>query len=137
MRIVCFSLGLRKWLKIATGGKTSVPQIFFNKVYVGGNRELQDILKSPDQIKWNSLLKEVYISNKLAELYTIFFQLFSINVFTLYVVKCLIADKPRSKKIALLRTRTMRHHPFLILPKPLIIHLKIHFLTYLANKMKC
>ena len=130
MLIVCFSLGLRKWLKIATGGKTSVPQIFFNKVYVGGNRELQDILKSPDQIKWNSLLKEVYISNKLAEL-------FSINVFTLYVVKCLIADKPRLKKIALLRTRTMRHHPFLILPKPLIIHLKIHFLTYLANKMKC
>ena len=130
MLIVCFSLGLRKWLKIATGGKTSVPQIFFNKVYVGGNRELQDILKSPDQIKWNSLLKEVYISNKLAEL-------FSINVCTLHVVKYLIADKPRLKKIALLRTRTMRHHPFLILPKPLIIHLKIHFLTYLANKMKC
>ena len=69
MRIVCFSLGLRKWLKIATGGKTSVPQIFFNKVYVGGNRELQDILKSPDQIKWNSLLKEVYIRNKLAEFF--------------------------------------------------------------------
>ena len=62
-------MGLRKWLKIATGGKTSVPQIFFNKVYVGGNRELQDILKSPDQIKWNSLLKEVYISYKLAEFY--------------------------------------------------------------------
>ena len=53
-----------------------MPQIFFNKLYVGGNRELQDILTSPDQIKWNSLLKEVYFSNKLMEL------LSSINVCT-------------------------------------------------------
>ena len=73
MLIVCYSLGLRKWLKIATGGKTSVPQIFFNKVYVGGNRELQDILKSPDQIKWNSLLKEVYILAISWQNSTIFF----------------------------------------------------------------
>ena len=46
-------------MKTATGGKTSVPQIFFNKEYVGGNRELQDIISAADQEKWSSLLQEV------------------------------------------------------------------------------
>ena len=54
-----YSTGLRSWLKTATGGKTSVPQIFFNKQYVGGNRELQDTISAADQEKWNSLLQEV------------------------------------------------------------------------------
>ena len=38
-----------------------MPQIFFNKHYVGGNRELQDIISSQDQEKWNSLLQEVVL----------------------------------------------------------------------------
>ena len=48
-----YSTGLRSWLKTATGGKTSVPQIFFNKEYVGGNRELQDIISAADQVNIN------------------------------------------------------------------------------------
>ena len=56
-----YSTGLRRWLKSATGGKTSVPQIFFNKRYVGGNHELQEIISSPDQHEWNALLQEVML----------------------------------------------------------------------------
>ena len=59
IQTVVYSTGLRSWLKTATGGKTSVPQIFFNKQYVGGNRELQDIISAADQEKWSSLLQEV------------------------------------------------------------------------------
>ena len=51
---------LRDYVKTRTG-KSTVPQIFFNKRYVGGNRELQDIISSPDQEKWNSLLQEVVL----------------------------------------------------------------------------
>ena len=54
-----YSTGLRKWLKYATGGKTSVPQIFFNKRYVGGNHELQTIISAADKKEWQDLLKEV------------------------------------------------------------------------------
>ena len=57
-----YSIGLRGWLKSATGGKTSVPQIFFNKRYVGGNRELQDIIAASDKQDWNALLREVIYS---------------------------------------------------------------------------
>ena len=54
-----YSIGLRGWLKSATGGKTSVHQIFFNKRYVGGNRELQEIISATDKHEWNVLLQEV------------------------------------------------------------------------------
>ena len=54
-----YSTGLRSWLKLATGGKTSVPQIFFNKRYVGGNHELQQIMAAEDKQEWKLLLDEV------------------------------------------------------------------------------
>ena len=54
-----YSTGLRSWLKSATGGKTSVPQIFFNKRYVGGNHELQQVMSAKDKQEWNVLLQEV------------------------------------------------------------------------------
>ena len=39
---------VREWVKEKTG-KTSVPQIFFNAAYIGGNKELQATLDDPDQ----------------------------------------------------------------------------------------
>ena len=39
---------VREWVKDKTG-KTSVPQIFFNEVHIGGNKELQAILDDPAQ----------------------------------------------------------------------------------------
>ena len=54
-----YSTGLRSWLKFATGGKTSVPQIFFNKRYVGGNHELQQIMAAEGKQEWKLLLDEV------------------------------------------------------------------------------
>jgi len=39
---------VREWVKEKTG-KTSVPQIFFNAAYIGGNKELQATLDDPEQ----------------------------------------------------------------------------------------
>ena len=47
---------VREWVKEKTG-KTSVPQIFFNKEYVGGNKEFQEAIKDND--KFQALLEEV------------------------------------------------------------------------------
>ena len=47
---------VREWVKEKTG-KTSVPQIFFNKEYVGGNKEFQEAIKDDD--KFQALLDEV------------------------------------------------------------------------------
>lgn len=35
---------MRESVKKMTGGKTSVPQIFFNEYYVGGNDDLQKLV---------------------------------------------------------------------------------------------
>ena len=35
--------GQQKWVQNRTG-KTSLPQIFFNATYIGGNAELQDLV---------------------------------------------------------------------------------------------
>ena len=40
-----FPPNVREWLKEKTG-KTSVPQIFFNKTHVGGNAEFQALIKA-------------------------------------------------------------------------------------------
>ena len=42
-----FPPSVREWVKVKTG-KTSVPQIFFNAKYIGGNKELQSILDDPE-----------------------------------------------------------------------------------------
>ena len=47
---------VREWLKEKTG-KTSVPQIFFNKNYIGGNQEFQEIIKESD--KFQPLLDDI------------------------------------------------------------------------------
>lgn len=47
---------IRQWLKEKTG-KTSVPQIFFNSHYIGGNAELQILVK--DKAKLSSLIDQV------------------------------------------------------------------------------
>ena len=47
---------VREWVKEKTG-KTSVPQIFFNKEYIGGNKEFQETIK--DDTKFQALLDEV------------------------------------------------------------------------------
>lgn len=39
---------VREWVKEKTG-KTSVPQIFFNAAYIGGNKELQAALDDPEK----------------------------------------------------------------------------------------
>ncbi|XP_063603013.1 uncharacterized protein LOC134778987 [Penaeus indicus] len=54
---------VRTWLQEKTG-KTSVPQIFFNETYVGGNAELQDILR--DEKEWQKLLTDIQ-ENKAKE----------------------------------------------------------------------
>ena len=41
---------VREWVKEKTG-KTSVPQIFFNAAYIGGNKELQVALDDPEKRK--------------------------------------------------------------------------------------
>jgi len=43
-----FPAHVREWVKEKTG-KTSVPQIFFNAFYIGGNNELQATLDDPQQ----------------------------------------------------------------------------------------
>jgi hypothetical protein len=43
-----FPARVREWVKEKTG-KTSVPQIFFNAAYIGGNKELQAVLDDPEQ----------------------------------------------------------------------------------------
>ncbi|XP_068237887.1 uncharacterized protein [Palaemon carinicauda] len=47
---------VRTWLQGKTG-RTSVPQIFFNETYVGGNEELQNALR--DEEAWKKLLDDV------------------------------------------------------------------------------
>ena len=47
---------VREWLKEKTK-KTSVPQIFFNKVHVGGNAEFQALVK--DEAKFQELVNDV------------------------------------------------------------------------------
>lgn len=47
---------VRTWVKEKTN-KTSVPQIFFNKTYIGGNAELQTLIKN--EAKWQEMLEEV------------------------------------------------------------------------------
>ncbi|CAB4062346.1 unnamed protein product [Lepeophtheirus salmonis] len=51
-----YSSDLRKWLKDRTK-KSSVPQIFFNEKYIGGNVELQELVK--DENKWSELIKGI------------------------------------------------------------------------------
>lgn len=41
-------------------GRTSVPQIFFNETFVGGNDDLQKIVKDPEA--WNGLLANIQTS---------------------------------------------------------------------------
>lgn len=41
-------------------GKTSVPQIFFNETFVGGNDSLQTILKNEEE--WNRLLTDITVN---------------------------------------------------------------------------
>lgn len=36
---------IRDWLVIRTGGKSSVPQIFFNDHHIGGNDQLQRLVE--------------------------------------------------------------------------------------------
>ena len=43
-----FPAHVREWVREKTG-KTSVPQIFFNAFYIGGNNELQATLDDPQQ----------------------------------------------------------------------------------------
>ncbi|XP_042224719.1 uncharacterized protein LOC121868311 [Homarus americanus] len=50
---------VRRWLQEKTG-KTSVPQIFFNETYVGGNDSLQKLLK--DEEEWNKLLADIQVN---------------------------------------------------------------------------
>ncbi|XP_071528383.1 uncharacterized protein [Panulirus ornatus] len=50
---------IRSWLQEKTG-KTSVPQIFFNETYVGGNDNLQKVLR--DGEAWNELLADIQIN---------------------------------------------------------------------------
>lgn len=38
-------------------GQTSVPQIFFNETFVGGNDNLQKVLKNEEE--WNKLLSDI------------------------------------------------------------------------------
>ncbi|XP_037089128.1 uncharacterized protein LOC119109561 [Pollicipes pollicipes] len=47
---------LRPWLRETTG-KTSVPQIFFNRHYVGGNSDLQKLAEDEDE--WSRLVQEL------------------------------------------------------------------------------
>lgn len=47
---------VRSWLQEKTG-RTSVPQIFFNETYVGGNDDLQTAMK--DEEAWNKLLADI------------------------------------------------------------------------------
>ena len=35
---------VREWLRQRTGGKSSVPQVFFNSVLIGGNDDLQKLI---------------------------------------------------------------------------------------------
>lgn len=51
-----FPPNVRAWVKEKTN-KTSVPQIFFNKTYIGGNAELQTLIKN--EAKWQEMLDEV------------------------------------------------------------------------------
>ena len=44
-----FPAEVREWLSERTG-KTSVPQIFFNAKYIGGNEQLQSLVADED--KW-------------------------------------------------------------------------------------
>lgn len=47
---------VRTWLQEKTG-QTSVPQIFFNETFVGGNDSLQKVIK--EQEEWNRLLSDI------------------------------------------------------------------------------
>ncbi|CAG0884457.1 unnamed protein product, partial [Cyprideis torosa] len=51
-----YPFGVRDWLTQKTG-KTSLPQIFFGSLYVGGNDELQRAIK--DSRTWSLLLEEL------------------------------------------------------------------------------
>ena len=55
---------VRDWLKQKTG-KTSVPQIFFNKIYIGGNAEFQDLVKNSEE--FDKILDEVLHNESLDE----------------------------------------------------------------------
>lgn len=48
---------VRQWLQEKTG-KTSVPQIFFNSTHIGGNKELQDLIKESGE-EWEALLADL------------------------------------------------------------------------------
>jgi len=48
---------VRTWLQEKTG-KTSVPQIFFNGTHIGGNAELQDLIKDSGA-EWEALLADL------------------------------------------------------------------------------
>ncbi|XP_063865444.1 uncharacterized protein LOC135103337 isoform X2 [Scylla paramamosain] len=54
---------VQSWLQEKTG-QTSVPQIFFNETFVGGNDSLQKVIK--DEEEWNKLLSDIQ-TNKLKE----------------------------------------------------------------------
>ena len=51
-----FPPNVREWVKEKTG-KTSVPQIFFNKHHIGGNAEFQALVK--DDVKFQELVTDV------------------------------------------------------------------------------
>ena len=59
-----FPPNVREWLKEKTG-KTSVPQIFFNKTHVGGNAEFQALIK--DDAKFQELVNDVTENESLDE----------------------------------------------------------------------
>ena len=42
---------VREWLKERTGGKSSVPQIFFNDRLIGGNEELQALMANKTEFE--------------------------------------------------------------------------------------
>lgn len=54
---------VRTWLQEKTG-QTSVPQIFFNETFVGGNDSLQKVIKEEEE--WNRLLSDIQ-TNELEE----------------------------------------------------------------------
>jgi glutaredoxin len=41
---------VREWVR-ERSGKTSVPQIFFNASYIGGNEELQALVKNEERLE--------------------------------------------------------------------------------------
>jgi glutaredoxin len=45
-----FPARVRDWLEERTGGRTSVPQIFFNETHIGGNEDLQKLIKDQEAL---------------------------------------------------------------------------------------